>query len=194
MLRKSLVDSATFESADIINVTNGETNSETGAVINYNVTLNAKLSQAVLDDQGSSPPDTTSEGTAQEAGTTGPAEGEPDSDGSPQERDTVRVNDINSLSTSLESYFNSNTTYPDQINATVLGAENNIFSDPDGNQINVSIVSSAGDAGSPYSSQVPDGAQYTYYAYGCENDGGCSGYSLWTWREASEPYNRGSLN
>lgn len=45
VLRKSLVDSDTFESADILSIVPGET-SETGVIVNYDVTINAEFTGA----------------------------------------------------------------------------------------------------------------------------------------------------
>ncbi len=90
VLRKSLVDSENFVSADILNITNGDQD-ESGNIIDYNVTINATLSEEAKSDQAAAQ-------TEQEA-----AEPTPTENGGPPETNDVGETDEEESAEQIEA-------------------------------------------------------------------------------------------
>jgi type IV pilus assembly protein PilA len=121
-------------------------------------------------------------------------------------RDTVRKNDINSIYSKLEEYYNENGGYPDgNLSTAVLGGiDAGALNDADGNAIKYAggfITSTSAPTLTPTNTGA--GGEYIYAAFGCTTAGAqptvgatCTKYVLATYleREAGNKYQKTSLN
>ena len=130
-----------------------------------------------------------------------------------QARDAERRADIDSLQAKLEAYYYQNGRYPVSIESVELpGLDFESLIDPDGNLIISSNSESTNLPASGYSQARPEGSQYAYSAYTCqqptaepevtdatETETTCQKYVLYAWLEDVDPlelpvYSRSNLS
>lgn len=119
-------------------------------------------------------------------------------------RDNQRVNDINTIYSKLETYFNENDSYPSTFTSQDLfGIDENVLKDPEGRLIvihgSVDNATAAQAVPSPDESSASD-YLYIPYPYGCTNEAkNCTGFILKSFIEkpttiTPNPYIKVGLN
>jgi type II secretory pathway pseudopilin PulG len=120
-----------------------------------------------------------------------------------KERDTQRVNDINTIYSRLEAYYNTKSSYPATFSAKELGIEDSDTQDPHGRAIIVHVpVTDALAAQQVANPTSNSSANYLYVPFpaGCTNAANnCTGYILKTYIEkptntTPNPYAKVGLN
>ncbi len=119
-------------------------------------------------------------------------------------RDSVRQNNIGSVSRSIELYHTNNANYPGEPLTTTLieGIENDALTDEQGNTIAVTITTGIVAPADPYTypGNKPTTAQYTYAGYDCTADiaaigESCVKYVMYSWSETgTASFQEDSLN
>lgn len=120
-----------------------------------------------------------------------------------KERDTQRVNDINTVYSRLEAYYNTQNSYPSTFTAKDLGAEEDDLKDPRGKMITIHApVEGALAAQQVASPSATSASNYLYVPYpaGCTTKANnCQGYILKSYIEkptttTPNPYVKVGLN
>ena len=120
-----------------------------------------------------------------------------------KERDTQRVNDINTMYGRLEAYYNAKNAYPATFTAQSLGLQPSDVEDPGGSVVvihtPVTDAAAAQQVANPKASSASD-YLYVPYPLGCTNKANnCTGYILKTYIEkptdtTPNPYTKVGLN
>ena len=120
-----------------------------------------------------------------------------------KQRDTQRVNDVNTMYGQIEAYFNANNAYPATFSAKTLGIQENNLQDPNGHSVVIhSPVADAVAAQQVANPKSTSASSYLYIPYpaGCTNKANnCTGYILKTYIEkptdtTPNPYTKVGLN